>query len=298
MSQAIFYNKTQLKTKDVRFLVCIGVFLFSAVLSAQEITNKQKAKKVSQYIQKAQAALGENNFPLAEANYRKVIALDPENAKAKYNIGTLYYTKDKAQEAASKLHEAGKVAENKSLKHRAYHNQGNAFMKQKNYKAAIEAYKNALRNDPTDDETRYNLAVAKQKQAEKEKKQQNQKDSPKNKKDKKDDNKGDKNKKKDQKDGGKKSKDNQKKGDDQKDKKGDQNQKNKQNKDPQNQQKDQKNKSPKKGENKQKQSTNGGMSKQQVRNLLEAMKNQEKQVQKKINAAKSKGKRVKNAKDW
>ena len=42
----------------------------------------------------------------------------------------------------------------------------------------------------------------------------------------------------------------------------------------------------------------GKLSPQQVRNLLEAMNNQEKKVQEKINAQKTKGVKVRNEKDW
>ena len=46
-------------------------------------------------------------------------------------------------------------------KHKAYHNLGNTFMNDKKYQEAVESYKEALRNNPKDDETRYNLALAK-----------------------------------------------------------------------------------------------------------------------------------------
>ena len=48
-------------------------------------------------------------------------------------------------------------------------------MEQKQYQPAVDAYKNSLRNNPNDDETRYNLAVA-QKLLEKEKQDKKDKD--------------------------------------------------------------------------------------------------------------------------
>lgn len=293
-----FKNKKTLFCRPSGLFLCICLFLITSVSSAQDRNKTKREKKAEEYMVLAQKAMGENNFPVAEANYRKAIALDPENAKAKYNMGTLYYTKEQGKSALKKLGEAGKKAQSKALKHRAYHNQGNTWMKGKKYKKAIAAYKNALLNDPTDDQTRYNLALAKKKLKEKQDKQKkNQKNSPKDKKNKKDKNKGQDQKKKDQKGGGKKNKDDQKKGDDKNQKDNKPKNKDQKNKGDQ-KQKNQQNKSPKQGDKKQKQPTNGGLSKQQVRNLLEAMKNQEKRVQKKLNAAKSKGNRVKTAKDW
>jgi cytochrome c-type biogenesis protein CcmH/NrfG len=50
--------------------------------------------------------------------------------------------------------------QNTTAKHRAFHNLGNVLW-MKRITQAVEAYKNALRNDPSDEETRYNYALAK-----------------------------------------------------------------------------------------------------------------------------------------
>src|SRR5699024_7684379 len=104
-----------------------------------------------------------------------------------------------AVQSMKHLLNTAKNAKTKTLKHKAFHNLGNAFMEQKQYSQAVRAYQDALRNDPTDDQTRYNLAVAKDKLKEQQKKNKNKKD--KDKKDKKD-----KNKKNDQKGQNKKDK--------------------------------------------------------------------------------------------
>ena len=68
-----------------------------------------------------------------------------------------------------------KFADNSTSKHQAFHNMGNVFMKQKDYAKAVETYKNALRNNPQDEETRYNYALAKE-LLEKEQQQQDNKE--------------------------------------------------------------------------------------------------------------------------
>ncbi|HET8809761.1 MAG TPA: tetratricopeptide repeat protein [Flavobacteriaceae bacterium] len=280
------------KTISRSYIIPLLVFFQIGTLSAQEKNPEKIEKKVNKYMQLAEAALSENNFPIAEANYRKAISLDTSNAKPLYNMGTLYYTKDKALEAADRLRNAGKTSEAKALKHKAFHNQGNAFMKQKNYQAAVEAYKNALRNDPTDDQTRYNLALAK-KLLEKEQKQK-QKNSPKDDKKKKEEKKGNEQKKQNQKGGGEQDK-KQQKGDEQKDKKGDPNEKGKQKDKNQQQQKE----APKNSKQPQQpKPAPGQLSQQQIKNLLEAMQNQEREIQEKINARKTKGSKVNSEKDW
>lgn len=289
----MFFNLKNIGSTQPTICLFLGMFGFfiAGTLSAQETNSKKIEKQVNKYMQLAEEALAVNNFPLAEANYRMAVSIDTSNAKSRYNMGTLYYTKDKVAEAAERLSSAGKVSENKTLSHKAFHNQGNAFMKQKNYKAAVEAYKNALRSDPTDDQTRYNLALAK-KMLENEQKQK-KKDGPKDNKDKKEKEKGSEQKKKDQKGGGEKNKEN-KKGDEKKDNKGEPEKKDNKNKS----QQEQKNSKPKSEKKQQNKPAPGELSKQQIKNLLQAMKNQEKEVQKKINAKDTKGARIKSEKDW
>ncbi|HET8838212.1 MAG TPA: tetratricopeptide repeat protein [Flavobacteriaceae bacterium] len=277
-------NRTKRK---VFFLM---LFFSFGILSAQEKDSKKIDKKVNRYMQEAEEALAENNFPLAEANYRKAAALDTSNAVPLYNMGTLYYQKNKASEAVRKLAGAGKTSEKKELKHRAFHNQGNAFMKQKNYKAAVEAYKNALRNDPTDNETRYNLALAKELL---EKEQKQNKNNPK-KDDKKNDSEGKENKKENEKKKENKDQNKEDSGDKKKDKK--EEPKDKKQKDQQDQ--GEKGEKPKEKQPQQPKPAPGQMSQQQIKNLLEAMKNQEQEVQQKINAQKSKGVKTNTEKDW
>jgi len=189
------------------------------------------------------------------------------------------YSQKNYKDALPQFKLDAKLSKTNTDKAQAYHNIGNAQMKQKQYSKAVEAYKESLRNNPSDEETRYNLALA---QKLLKKKLQNQKKN-KNKKNNKDQkkNKNDKDKKKDKNKGGK---------DKDKDKKDKQK---KQDKKPN---KDQKNNSDK---NKQKQQPKKGqMSPQKMKQLLEAMNNEEKKTQKKMNAKRVKGKKINRAKDW
>jgi tetratricopeptide (TPR) repeat protein len=216
----------------------------------------------------------QNKFVDAEANYRISASKFPKRATATYNLGNTIYKQNQVSEAKFAYGKAIKNAKTRPEKHKAYHNLGNVFMKEKDYTQAVEAYKEALRNDPTDDETRYNYALAKQKLKENPPKNDKNKDKDKDKKnDKKDD------QKKDKKDDPKKDD----KGDKDKDKKDGKN-------DPK---KD--DKSDNKGQPK---PTPGGISKERVQNLLDAVNNEEKKIQDKVNAQKVKGNPRKTEKDW
>ena len=233
------------------------------------------AQEKDKSLAKANAEYAENKFVDAEADYRISNSKFPNRSTAPYNLGNSIYKQNQASEAKFAYAKAIKSTKSRVDKHKAFHNLGNVFMKEKNYTEAVEAYKNALRNDPSDDETRYNYALAKKMLKE---------NPPKDNKDKKDKDKKDKDKKdqdkkdKDKKDGDKDKKDD--KGDGDKDKK------------------DGKNKDDKPEDQGKPKPQPGGISKQRLENLLDAVNNEEKKIQDKVNAQKVKGKPTKTEKDW
>lgn len=273
------------------------ILLFTACIAFAQDDVKEKADALStskNLTWDANKALSSNDFIGAEVDYRKAIAKSGENVAAPYNLGNAYYNQATYGEAFGRFKQAGESATNKTDKHRAFHNMGNVFMKRKEYEKAVEAYKEALRNDPKDEETRYNLALAKEllKKQQDEQKKDDKNDENKDDKDKKDKDKdkkdeGDKGDKGDQDEKDKKDEDD--KGEDKKEdeKEGDGDKKEEQKKQPEKGDKPQ-----------QKQPRPNQLSKQQVQNLLEAMQQKEKKVQEKIDAKKIKGVKIKNEKDW
>jgi Ca-activated chloride channel family protein len=273
--------------------ILVIVALFSILGFSQELDKNQlkKEKKATNLVYKGNELVQEKDFVQAEMEYRKAISNAPKKAVGAYNLANTYYKKGNYDEALFRTQEAAKNAVSKDEKHRAYHNLGNILMKNENCKEAVEAFKNALRSNPNDEETRYNFALAKEcaeqqkdgggednkedknKEEEKDKeKEEKKEDENKDEKDKKDE--GDKDKKEGDKDEDENGKPKDEKKDDGK---GDKDQKDK-------------NQKPK--------PRPGQMSPQQIKNILEAMQNQEQKVQQKINAEKQKGAKVKTEKDW
>ncbi|MBO6879501.1 tetratricopeptide repeat protein [Winogradskyella sp.] len=268
----------------IALLVC-----FSSFAQEGDKARLKAEKNAANLVYKANELLEEENYIEAEMEYRRAISKAPNKAVGAYNLANSYYKKGNYGEALFRTEEAAKNATTKEEKHRAFHNLGNILMQKEMCKEAVEAFKNALRNNPTDEETRYNFALAKEcaEQQQDGGGEDNKKDEDKeeekdkeNEEKKQDDKKEDQDKKdegdKDKKDGDKEEDENGKPKDDKKDGKGD-DEKNK----------DQKPK-PKPGQ----------MSPQQIKNILEAMQNQEQKVQEKINAEKQKGAKVRTEKDW
>ena len=272
------HHKTFLKR------ICLYMIVVCSALQMRSQTKvskvlEQDAVQAALHLSQGALAIENNEFIKGEVAYRKAIAIEEDKATGSYNLGNAYYTNNKNEEALSRFVAAAKVADTKLKRHQAFHNLGNALMNQKEYSAAVEAYKNALRNNPTDDQTRYNLALAKD-LLEKNPPQEGEDEQEKEQ---------DKQDKKDSQDPEKDPKDNQdpedKKGDEQEDKKEPQ-----EPKDPKDEQANQ--------DQQQQQPADGQLSPQQVKNLLESMNNQEKKVQDKINAKKQKGVKIKSEKDW
>ncbi|GAA4973041.1 tetratricopeptide repeat protein [Algibacter aquimarinus] len=277
-------------------VVFIAVFIVS-FSNAQDKEIQKSQKKANAYLYEANSLINDEDFVSAEMEYRKAISEQPTSVAGAYNLGNSYYEKGNYEEALYRHQQATETATSKIEKHKAFHNIGNILMKNKKCKEAVEAYKSALRNNPTDDETRYNLGLAKE-CAEQQKQDQQ------------DDNKDDENKDKEN-DENKENKDkeNQDKkdeeGDNKEDKKDEGDQEKKEGEDEKDEEgkpKDEKDDKGKGDEEKKEQKKPkpqpGQLSPQQIKNLLEAMNNQEQKVQEKMNAEKQKGVKVKTEKDW
>jgi tetratricopeptide (TPR) repeat protein len=199
------------------------------------------------------------NYIEAEVEYRKAISNDKTTSKAAHNLGNILFENENYDEAIQEYFKTQKNSELNLEKHSAFHNLGNSYMKKKDYAQAIEAYKNALRNNSEDDETRYNYALAK-KFLEGDKRQNSQ--------------------------------NNNESEDEKKDKSEDQ----KENKE---QDSDSEKEKPKEQDQNEEKDEGGGLSKQQMENLLEAVNNIEKDLNQKLKSGKKKVQTTKKAeKDW
>lgn len=264
----------------MRLLFLIIAMLFSAFGFSQSKEELARAKENQQFLSQAQRNLDNGEFASAEAKLRRVIASDPKNTEARYNLGNAYYGMGKNTEAGKRYIQAAEVAQTKEEKHKIYHNLGNVFMNEKQYRAAVEAYKNALRNNPRDEETRYNLALAKKMLEEHGDEGGGSEDEDED--ESQDEQEGDSQEDQDQ---GSQDSDSEDKGDE-----GDQEQ----------QAPDQSDEGePQEGDDQgDPQPREGRLSPQQIQSLLEAMNNEERKVQEKINAEKQKGAKTKPEKDW
>ena len=266
-----------------------SLVLFLAVSMAWVGTIAQSARDFARQGNQAYQA---GEYEKAAALYHKADSLDPNFFESAFNKGDAHYQQGNFDEAIKEFNEVAQASDNTKLKAQALHNLGNAFLEKKEYDKSVEAFKNALRTDPTDEDTRYNLSYAMKKLQQQQKKEQEKQDQDKDK-DQKEDEKDDKQQEKDQKEDQKK-KDNQDQNKDDKNKEDQQKDNEKKNKD------EQKKDENKKGEDNQQpaQPKEGELSKKDAQRMLKANENQEKKTQEKMRKKLLKGEPKKIEKNW
>ena len=115
------------------------------------------------------------HYEEAEATYRKASAANAQNPEAQYNLGCALMAQQKDSMAMKCFQNSARLHTDKQRKAQAYHNMGVILQQKKQFGEAAEAYKAALRNNPKDNETRYNLALCLKQMKNQPKQNQNQK---------------------------------------------------------------------------------------------------------------------------
>lgn len=141
-----------MKSNTVKHIILILLLSISTVAYAQ--TDRQ-------FIREGNRLFTKQQYDKAEVQYRKAIEKNSSNPQALYNLGCALMMQNKDSAAIVQYQKATKVEKNKIRLASVYHNIGVVCQNHKMYGEAIKAYEQALRNNPKDDETRYNLALCK-----------------------------------------------------------------------------------------------------------------------------------------
>jgi len=212
------------------------------------------------------------DFDDAEVQFRKAESIDHDSYEAGFNTGAALYGQEKYEETAKQYRSMLDQADDDEKTAQVWHNIGNSLLEAQQYGPSIEAYKNSLRKNPSDMDTKYNLAYAKQKLKEQQQQQQQQKNQ-----------------------------DNKNQGENNKDQnKGQQDQgQEQQDQDQQQQNQDQQKKMEQQDQqDHQQQPVPRQISKEDAQRMLDAIQHQEKQVKEKVDKKKAAVAKVKTEKDW
>ncbi len=156
-------------------------FIFVALLCVVNTYSQEDAKLLYQ----GNNQYFDSNYVHSTSSFREALKINPKNYKASFNLGNAMYRnageikntkmgilqgKQKVspdslanlvyEEAAQNFAIIANTVSDKDTLHRAWHNIGNCYLQKKDWDQAITAYKKALKFDPKDEDTRYNLAYA------------------------------------------------------------------------------------------------------------------------------------------
>ena len=242
------------------------LFMIMSLLLSENIGAQQDRK----LIREGNREFEKEKYDDSEILYRKAQEDTKLPFVTSFNIGDALYKQEKYEEAASQFQKLSEQESEKLTGAGSFHNLGNSYLQASKLEESIEAYKNALRRNPNDLETKYNLAFAQDKLKEQQQEQQQDKDKNKDQDQNQDQDKQDKNKdnKQDQK-----------------------NQDNKQDQENEPQDQDQ-------NQNQDQKSSPDQISKEDAERILQALQEDEKDVQDKVKKAKAAKAKVKTVINW
>ena len=142
------------------------------VASAVQVFAQQKTDR--DYLRSGNKLYNDSLFIKAEVDYRKALEINPKSTDAMFNLANALLMQQKAKEAMEQYESVSKIEKDKDKLAQIYHNMGVMLQSAKQLPQCIEAYKESLRNNPKDDETRYNLALAQKQLKDQQQNQQNQ----------------------------------------------------------------------------------------------------------------------------
>lgn len=133
------------------------------------------AQRANNYIKKGNEAYHKGDYTNAIEDYKNALRKEPENNTARFNLANALQRKNEIEASEKNYDEIIKTADVTSLKSESNYNKALAFVKEKKLPNAIAAFKESLKENPDDDDTRENLQKAMN-----EYKQQQQQNQPKN----------------------------------------------------------------------------------------------------------------------
>ena len=150
------------------------IYIISLLLLGGIVSVHAQQKTDRDYLRSGNKLYNDSLFIKAEVDYRKALDINPKSTDAMFNLGNALLMQQKAKEAMEQYESVSKIEKDKSKLAEIYHNMGVILQSAKQYPQCIEAYKESLRNNPKDDETRYNLALAQKLLKDQQQNQQNQ----------------------------------------------------------------------------------------------------------------------------
>ena len=150
------------------------LIILSLLISFTSFTQNKKS-----FLRDGNTLYADSSYNDAEIKYRKSLEKDQDYFNASFNLADAIYQQERYKESSALFEALIDNAANDNDLANVYHNMGNSLVKEQKLDEAINAYKNSLRINPNDAETRHNLALCKQKKKEQEQQQEEDKEEDK-----------------------------------------------------------------------------------------------------------------------
>ncbi len=129
------------------------------ILHSSLFTINLFSQNVRDYIRRGNRQYRDSIYDKSQVLYQKGFEKDSTGVEINYNLGNSFLFLGQPKEAMRLYEKVSKTEHDKEKRHMIFHNMGVILQSQKQFGPAIEAYKEALRCDPADNETRYNLVL-------------------------------------------------------------------------------------------------------------------------------------------
>ena len=144
-----------------------------AVLLICLLMHRGDAQSVRSLINDGNGLYKDGKYDEAEINYRKALEKEQGLLPGHFNLGNSLSKQKKFDQSTKEFETAAGSAQEKETKAHALYNIGNNYLDGAHYESAVKSYIEALKQEPADEDAKYNLSYALRKM--KDQKQQNQK---------------------------------------------------------------------------------------------------------------------------
>ncbi|HEX9513671.1 MAG TPA: tetratricopeptide repeat protein [Puia sp.] len=156
------------------------IILFILVAVASTVSLRSLAQKENALIRSGNRYYKQKQIDQSQHQYQEAVRSAPDNPTANYNLGNAQFRKNNFEEAAKSYETSVEHSTGNAGREKGLYNKGVALAKQKKLPESIDAWKNALKLDASDEDARENLQKAlmelKQQQSRQQKDQKDQKD--------------------------------------------------------------------------------------------------------------------------
>ena len=133
------------------------IFFVSTLLFSIINANAQNERR---FIRSGNSHFADSAYLESEIEYRKALDKTGDSFEGQFNLGDALFKQEKFNDALDQFQIIAGTETDPQRLSEVYHNIGNSYFAMQKYQESVEAYKNALRNNPDDHDTRYNLIAA------------------------------------------------------------------------------------------------------------------------------------------